>query len=215
MTEKRMKIILAFLMLPILIAPLYSSVNANLFAGYYYYGSAGSPPSNGVCATIYTINPSVPTGKFVCQWPMVIFSYAYGYYCQVGYVKGSATGYALEYFYQIHNSSGYYTGYTNGSGPSAGSSHTYKISKTNSATEWTFYIDGNNVKTTPVFSAVDYQCFSETTSSSININNTHFTYLEYKQVNDWDLWNQHVGGADSPYWLTQTSNYEFYAWGGG
>jgi hypothetical protein len=37
----------------------------------------------------------------------------------------------------------------------------------------------------------------------------------YKLGSDWQLWDRHVVRQDYPYWVSEVSNYEFYAGGGG
>ena len=217
-TLKHVKTILLCYMVPLaLVLCFMNSASANYFAGYYYLASAGSPPSNGVSASIYTINPTVTGNQMMMQWPMVIISYTYMYYTQIGYWKGDYTNYALEYFWQTTNSSGFFGGNSSEqSGPAAGSTHGYSISKSNSDTHWSLYVDGTLKYTSGPTTVVDYQAFSETTTTAIVITNTHFNYLEYKQVNDWNLWDRHVNGSNTPsYTVNQISNYEFTASGGG
>jgi len=65
--------------------------------------------------------------------------------------------------------------------------------------------------------AKDYQALSESTSTSINIDGTHFSSLCVLSYNgiDWIPWYRHVTIVDPPYTVTQVSNSEFYASGGG
>ena len=188
----------------------------NYFAGYSYYNNDGSPPSNGVSATVYTVNLNVPAGYFGCQWSMVVTSHAYNYYTQIGYTNQSETNYALRYFWETRNSSRldpfvYY----DSTGPSVGTTHTYQISKSNGDSYWTLRVDGTQKCQTNANGVADYEAMSETTYPTVRIDNTHFTAIEYKQINDWYLWDQHAIAQSYPYTVSQTSNYEFTASGGG
>ncbi len=55
------KVMMKFCLGFICLALAFSGTNifASYYTGYYYYGDAGSPPANGVRATIYTINKDV------------------------------------------------------------------------------------------------------------------------------------------------------------
>jgi len=63
---------------------------------------------------------------------------------------------------------------------------------------------------------VDAQAFAETTSTSISITGTHFRELHiYDTQLYYYYWNHHIACVTAPYTLTQTSDNQFYANGGG
>lgn len=87
---------------------------------------------------------------------------------------------------------------------------------------WRFYIrdsSGNTLYTTDVsanpYSPKDLQAAAETSDSHIRLDGTHFKYISYYYGRSWPLWNMHVNFTTGPYRLTQVSNSEFYASGGG
>jgi len=182
------------------------------YTGYLYYGYAGSPPANGVRATIYTINKEVIDSNFYCEWPTVALSYTYGYWIQVGYNKGYDSNYQLYWYTERYDSNGYNI-YWHGQ-PTAGSTYNYYIERSTGSSTWTLGVDSQfsrNITPSP-YSPVDYQALTETTTSDIDIDGTHFTSLQTKSGNDWNSWNTHYAVADLPYTITQTSNTEFYGW---
>jgi hypothetical protein len=192
------------------------------YAGYalFSYDSQLTGPY-GVSAKIYTINKNVPTGQLYAQWPTVMLSYAAGYWIQVGYTKGYDTNYQPRWYAEKLDATGYKKTWWNTSSPSAGTTYTYWIRRTNPTSgvwtggvssywTWTFGTLNPNVP-------VDYQAFSETSDTRINIGGTHFSSLSVLSYNgiDWIPWYRHVPWVDLPYTLTEVSNSEFYASGGG
>lgn len=185
------------------------------YAGYYYYGSEGYPPPNGIKGDIYTIDKSVPEGNFYCQWVTVILRYRPLYWIQIGYSKAPSTQYRVRSYTEKWDANGYDIQYF--SFRSSDVTYNYWISKDSSSgiwtcgsEDWSYYLGVLNPN-----SARDYQAFSETTNTAINIDGTHFMNLCYKLGNDWQFWDRHVKRQDSPYWVSEVSHYEFYAGGGG
>ncbi|MBS7619677.1 hypothetical protein KEJ21_03420 [Candidatus Bathyarchaeota archaeon] len=100
-------------------------------------------------------------------------------------------------------------------GPTVGSTKHYYIELPSSS--WRAGVSGVFTKTfSYTNSARDYQAYTETSSSEVKIDGTRFSYLSYRQNNDWILWYRHVPNVDNPpYYLIEKSHYEFEAYGGG
>lgn len=185
------------------------------YAGYYYYGFKGSPPPNGVSADIYTIDSWVTGANFYRQWSGVTLSYTYHYWIQVGYNKRYDTNFALKWYIEKNDLNGYQLYWKNS--PLAYNTYHHYLYRASDQTYWRAGVSGqfeDQIQTAP-YSAIDYQAFSETTTTDININGTHFTYISYAQGSDWRQWDQHYPRADPPYTIQEISNYEFTASGGG
>ena len=65
------------------------------------------------------------------------------------------------------------------------------------------------------YSAVDLQAFSETTTTSMRIDNTHFNGLRYYTGRSFPLCDDREARVNPPYWIQEISHYEFKAGGGG
>ncbi len=188
------------------------------YAGYYfgdgYYGVSGD---------IYTISPSVSGANFVCQWINIIISYSRYYWIQVGYNKGFDTDYQLKFYVERNDANGYSIHWVADATPSAGTIYTYIIvgGIFNGKYGWDvsiregIYIIYDDIFYTSPYAAEDLQAFSESTTSKINIDGTHFSGLSYYTGRGFPLWYQHTAEADSPYYIIEISDYEFTAGGGG
>jgi hypothetical protein len=166
----------------------------------------------GVRGEILTIDPYVSGDNFVCQWVCVSLSYSNGYWVQSGYNKGVDSDYMLQWYVEKMDSAGYsitWKGYPYGNSVYVyyckAMGNYWRIGVTN---QW--YED---INTNPYY-PVRLLAASEATTLTIEIDGTHFNYLSYKMSNDWYLWDDHYV-PDSPYTITETSDYEFYADGGG
>lgn len=186
---------------------------AHKYAGYYYYGTAGSPPQ-GVSAVIYTIDKLFPTPgeHFYCQWVTIVLSYSNGYWVQVGYNKGFDSP-SLTWYTEIYDSGGYELDWQNETyNPSSGNTYHYYIY---SSDDFTMGVSGKfsvTNETSPT-SYVDFQAMCETTDISIDIDGTDFDEISYKQGEDWDFWTRHVVKEDWPYDVTEWEDYDFDAEG--
>ena len=191
------------------------------FAGYFYYGEDGWPPPGGTAGYIKTIDKFVYPNSFYCQWISVVLSYKDNYWIEIGYYKGYETDNELTFFLERSDST---TGgvpvttFYYDVRPNPGKYYFYYISKDIYTGTWTAGIYGIvEWRFTPNPNiARDYTAFSETTTPEINIDRTHFKYLEYKMSNgDWRYWDTHDKHEDDPYGVYEISDYEFEAGGGG
>jgi len=212
---KRLAIIVFALLIVFSTIQVFSASPGHFYAGYFYYNSEGWPPPGGVKGDICTIDKPVPQGQFYCQWVIVILKYRPLYWIQVGYGKSPDTQYKLRSYVEKQDVNGYDIQYF--SFRYQGNTYTYWASKDLSSgvwicgsNDWSYYLGVLNPN-----SARDYQAFSETTVFTINIDGTHFMNICYKLGSDWQLWDRHVVRQDYPYWVSEVSNYEFYAGGGG
>ena len=209
--------ILSFILISLLFAvQIITASPERYYAGYYYYGTAGYPPPNGVSADIYTINKEVSGENFYAQWPCVILSYAYKYWVQVGYNKGYDSNYQLLWYVEKQDINGYQIIWYKKDSPLSGITYHYYLYQPRGTTIWRAGVTGyfeQELEVSP-YTARDYQAFSETTTQSINIDGTHFLYISYAKGSDWYLWDRHLSRADNPYWVKEISDYEFKAGGG-
>lgn len=184
------------------------------YAGYYYGNDAYSCGTSG---EIYTINPSIPDNNFYCQWNTVVISYTYDYWVQLGYNKNTTTNVNKVYIEVLDSGSPTRHVYWYGT-PSSGSTHNYLIYRTSGQSSWTCTEDSTFLKTVypSPYSPVDLQSFSEsTTNTGLSIDGTHFSYISFYTGSDWWLWDDYNPNASACYTLTQNSEYEFHASGGG
>ena len=188
-----------------------------LYCGYAYYDPPGGSAPYGVKGTIKTIDKTVPEGYyFYCQSVTIIISYANGYWVQVGYYKGEVTDRTLKFYVERYDGTSYYNRTWKGT-PSSGNSYTYYIEPDSGSKDWKLAAISQftNYTNTNPDTSVDLQALVETTTDDINIDGTDYTYLSYKVQNDWRLWSTHEPSDDPPYSLTEESDYEFEASGGG
>lgn len=206
------------------------------YAGYilYYYTTYAD---EGVLGEICTIDPYVPKligSELLAEWVTIVLQYSpVKYWLQVGYYKGIKTNYSLGYYYEYsdsHGSTGFKVGRWGATQPSPGSWHTYFIvhpygyGESYDPYEWRFYIDGfppgkDLIRVDP-YVAVDQQASVETVSQfpAIKIDGSHFRRLSYFTLVKywrWALWDTHQRCLGDPYTLTEVSNSEFTASGGG
>lgn len=191
------------------------------YAGYYFYGKE-VPYASGVSGKIYTINPEVPGTNYFAQWVTVMLSLRDRYWIQIGYAKDLAhTGLTLLFYIEILDAWGHRWHWISTPKPQEGIVYKYTIVPAYSNNEWkcTIEREGNNIfealKETNPFDCVDLEAFSETGIGEINIDGTHFSELSYFTGRGFPLWDHHVPHADSPYYLEEIADYEFYAYGGG
>jgi hypothetical protein len=189
------------------------------YAGYSFCGNACST-FTGVLGDIYVINPTVASGSHLGQYGNIYFSYSPLYWVQVGYAKGSspppAGNLASDTFYcEYNNGAEHFNTFTQ---PTPGQTVVVELEYQGSdnwlcegATPQFSYTE-----TTTFSGGVDISAFSEMTNTCISIGGTHFSFLQLFKpgFKDWEVWNQHASHVDSPYSLTQVSNYEFTASGG-
>jgi len=183
------------------------------YAGYWYGDDAYA---RGTSGSIYTINPSVPSNNFYCQWHSVVISYTYGYWVQLGYNKNSTTNVNKIYIEVLDSGTPARHVYWYGT-PSAGSTHNYLIWRNTGQSSWTCTEDSTNLRTvTPSpYMPVDLQSMSEsTTDTGLSINGTHFSYLSFYTGSDWWLWDVAYADPDPCYTMTYDQYYEFHASGG-
>ncbi|MGB9718678.1 MAG: hypothetical protein ACPL4E_09630 [Thermoproteota archaeon] len=218
MIEQAIIVTLLIAVLSLICVTLTTAQGVRYYAGYTFYGYEGTSPPYGVSARIYTINKNVPTGHFYAQWPTIILSYVYGFWVQVGYTKGWDTNYQLTWYAEKNDWNGWEIHWIGT--PSVGATYNYWIERYENSDVWVGGVSGYwiwDFGTLNPNTAVDYQAFSETTTTGINIDGTRFSNLCILSYNgiDWIPWFRHVPKHDPPYWLTQVSDCEFYAWGGG
>jgi hypothetical protein len=195
------------------------------FAGYYLFGYQFTGYS-GVLGDIITINPTVSGNNFIAEWVMEVLKYyPYNWFLQIGYTKGHDTNYQLQYFCQTWDA---YSGLLTIFLGSAGSgwhtyylAHPYDYGESESVYEWRYYIDNTRKHTQELYpyTAIDQQAFVETTTSTIQIDGSHFKRLSYFANQNgefrWIRWDEHFKSATPPYSVTDMGNYEFIAYGGG
>lgn len=204
------------------------------YAGYAYFNyPGGSPPPNGVMGRIYTLSKWVPGPpdpenpgtytQFYAQWLTAILSYSYNYWVQVGYFRGwfKGTEYYETFYYEACDTTRggkpvqYFISYPT---PIVSNWYNYFIRKTSSQTYWTVGSSSQFSKKVTVspYAAIDYQAMSEMTTSSINIDGTHFDELQVGYPSgDWWFWDRKIKVNISPYTVSVITNYEFTAGGGG
>lgn len=172
----------------------------------------------GVYAYVYTIDPTVPNYEAHFQWDTIVLDYDRGYWLQLGY-HSNPPYHGRIFYYEVFDS--------NGSihqdlqiAPDTGETYKYIIVYT-PLPNWKFIIRqgttdiySKEVSVDPYYSK-DLQAFVETTTSSINIDGTHFSNLMYYTGQAWPYWDRHYPWVDSPYYLEEISHYEFRAGGGG
>lgn len=199
-----------------------SSVRASpsrYYAGYYHYNYENPYAEVAVQARIYTIDPNVSGTNFVAEWDTIILSYNPLYWTQLGYSKGSDTDYELDYYREKMDVNGHTLDWLPDA-PSPGTYHSYTVHWTGSGyvpdTQYNFYIDGVNQGEYHVnpYEPRDHQAFVETTTTQIEIDGSHFKAL-YVFTGRWPYWDTHVKWDDNPYTVTEVSDHEFYADGGG
>ncbi|KKN29939.1 hypothetical protein LCGC14_0838930 [marine sediment metagenome] len=120
------------------------------------------------------------------------------------------------------------TGHTLVAGPTplVGLTYTYKIWFDGYGShKWWNYIQLGDLIVVPIrlvdvvyYIPVDLQAFVETESTQTNIDGSHLSNLRgWDRYNEqWFLWYQHTPFTTpgSPYYLTEESHWEFYAYGG-
>ena len=198
------------------------------YAGYCYRDPPGGWGPFGVRSKIYTIDPYVPQNEFLCQWVTVVLSYDKKYWIQLGYDK-NPPDHGVLFYWEVYDDTGYVIEFISDPTPIAGEYYLYLIVSLEENELYKLHIyetyDSEagliwqrEISVDP-HSAVDLQAFSETTTSDINIDGTHFNGLRYYYAGrNWRLWDRHVPHADDPYWVYEISDYEFYAYrtsGGG
>ena len=189
----------------------------------YYAGYTFGKGYYGVSGDIYTINPSVQGSNFIAQWVTIIISHSREYWIQVGYNKGFDTQYKLKFYVEKMDANGYSIIWVSSVTPSPSTTYTYIIvgGVFNNKYGWEVTIRRgiddlySTVIYTNPYTAEDLQAFSETTTTKINIDNTHFSSLSYYTGRSFPLWDQHSAHVDKPYWIQEISDYEFKAGGGG
>lgn len=221
--------VLALCLVIILLSPFFYTNFAyaqqtRLYAGYALYVSDGY---SGVYGNILTIDPYVSSGNFLCEWVTIILMYVpNSLWLQVGYWKGEGSGFQLKYYFEVRSYRGYLKQYFETPRPSYMTWHNYMIAhpydygESSDIQEWRFYIDHARIMEQDVDPpwGIDQQASAETTSGTVHIDGSHFERLSYFTQDKywhWILWDTHVAFNDTPYTLTQTHNYEFYANGGG
>jgi len=199
---------------------IYASYSASAITRYYagyrlqqgYYGVSGS---------IYTINPDVTGENIFAQWVCIVVDPTRGYMVQLGYTKGYDTNYSLVFYAEIVDALGHWVALFGT--PEPGTTYTYTIvaGTYDGIPVWYGYIrQGGELLYDVMFyttslSSYELQAFSETTSTDIVIDGTHFSDLAYYTGRDFSYWYTHTAYVDSPYWMEEISDYEFMAWGGG
>lgn len=213
-------LIVFLILISIVIAapPIYAQSGSRYYAGYRlgrgYYGVSGN---------IYTINPAVTGWNFIAQWVCVVISYRYRYWVQVGYSKGFDTDYQLRFYVEKLDQNGYSIIWVLNPTPSAGTTYTYIIAGGifDGRYGWDIRVRRGiqdlyrTIIYTVPYSAEDLQAFSETTTTSIRIDNTHFSGLSYYTGRSFPLWDDREARVNPPYWIWEISHYEFKAGGGG
>ncbi|MEM2058758.1 MAG: hypothetical protein QXU11_09590 [Thermoproteota archaeon] len=216
--EQAIVVTLLIAVLSLICVTLTTAQGVRYHAGYAFYSYEGASPPYGVSARIYIINKNVPTGHFYAQWPTVVLSYAYVYWVQVDYTKGWDTNYQLTWYAEKNDANGWEIHWTGT--PSTGATYNYWIERYENSGVWVGGVSGYwtwDFGTLNPNTGVDYQAFSETTTTGINIDGTHFSnlcILSYNGV-DWIPWYRHYCPSPDPYWVYQVSDCEFYAGGGG
>lgn len=199
----------------------------HFYAGYKLF-SYEEYAGEGVTGTIYTINPYLGYQCDLYESVAVVFSYYYMWGLIFGYGKGHPTDfYVPKYFLSKADSWGYGL-IPSSNGPSPGSSHTYYIThpygyeQSDDPTLWEFYVDYTQlffIHTYGIYEAKDEQAYVETIGWTPDISGSHFSGLkqlvEYRQYWRWRLWSTHQKYESYPYVVTEVSNFEFYANGGG
>ena len=221
MKKTRLCLLLSFFIGIICVMSFTSAQASRFYAGYYYFGYSGQAPW-GVYARIYTIDPNVPSYEAHFQWDTVILDYDRGYWLQLGYHRNPPY-HGLVFYWEVFDSDE--STHTDlDISPTVGATYRYTIvyAEKTDPTLWDFLIrdeTSNTIFSLEVsanpYTPIDLQAFVETTTGSINIDGTHFSYLSYFDGRSWPLWDRHVPRADSPYWLDEISHYEFRAGGGG
>lgn len=212
-----------------------SAFSYRYYAGYYFYGDDYDFAPIGIRADIYTIEPSF-SGKsdFYAEWVCIILDYDNGYWVQLGY-----TGYWIEtviipifwieydfevdFYIEKADSAGHSISFMGE--PDEGDTYRYKLWNEDLDNDYDYRIlEGNVLKRSGEISIVaadkdpvDSQCFVETTTDDIAIDDSHVDEISYLGVFSytWYYWYMHEGLVDSPYSLTETYDYEFSASGGG
>jgi hypothetical protein len=196
-----------------------------MYAGYYLFFDT-MYAYEGVLGDIMTIGPYVPpnvTG--FAEWVTIVLSYDPEYWMQTGYVNCSDTSYQLRYYYERLDAIRYECIYS-ATGPSSGSWHTYYFlhpygyGGSNNETRWNCYRDGVLRLSWYVrpYNAIDQMSFVETLSTTIDIDGSHFkrlSYFDFDKDWHWVRWDTHYPYHTGPYSLTEISDYEFNATGGG
>lgn len=186
------------------------------YAGYFllygYYGVSGK---------IYTIDPDVPSGEIFAQWVTILIDSQKYYWVQVGYTKMYYTNYELKFYIEVNDSLGHRLWFFDA--PVPGVTYTYTITAGTNNGHPVWYVTikegSSEVLNTWVYGdpvSSDYlEALSETSTTSISIDGTHFSNLAYWTGRGFPLWFTHLPYYDSPYRLNEISDYEFTARGGG
>lgn len=191
-------------------------------AGYYLYDYETKAPL-GVYSRIYTISPAVPSNHYLVEWDAIVLSYRYLWWIQTGYVKAPSNFADLRFYSEKWDRNGHRLNFST-SGPAVGGTYTYTIVNTQQAppNRWDILcrdMSGNvlygvRISTDP-YAPLDLQAFVETSTSSIRVDGSYFSYLSYFNGMSWPFWWRHVSYADFPYIVIEISHYEFKVRGGG
>ncbi|MEM2940745.1 MAG: hypothetical protein QW304_04225 [Thermoproteota archaeon] len=193
------------------------------YAGYALWSPPGGTTPWGIHARIYTISPTVPSGHFLVEWDAIVLSYTNTWWIQTGYAKVPSQFSGLKFYSEKNDTYGHRLNFSS-TGPTTGETYSYMICTTQQSppNRWDILIrtmDGRTlysarISTNP-YRPLDFQAMAEMSTSSIRIDNTHFSELSYYDGRSWPHWWRHACKKDFPYNVQETSNYEFYASGGG
>ncbi|TXT59444.1 MAG: exported protein of unknown function [Promethearchaeota archaeon] len=196
--------------------------------GYFYYGyNTGNTLPQGLRAEIYLVTNDIPfwTGDWYAEWISVITRYTPTYWVQKGYHRHyNIWGFLVSVYYaEEYDEGGHTLEYL---GAAIYLWNDFRLVKGShnrweaiiyyfSNNQWhfhksyTLYISPND--------AIDYQAMVETTTTSINIDGSHFRKLRYLYGGTtWSYWSRHEADPyTDPYYIDEIKHYEFKAYGGG